>query len=75
MFSIVWLIKAWQTTDCYAALLLTANSYTRLLCALSPQLSISTSLTLILHLSPASVNLSILFSLGHCDLLYTYHYY
>lgn len=45
MFSIIWPIKAWQTSDCYAALLLTVNSYTRLLSvrSLSPHLSISRS--------------------------------
>lgn len=34
MFSIFWLIIAWQRSDCYAVLLVTSNSYTRLLSVL-----------------------------------------
>lgn len=55
MFSVVCLIKAQQTSDCYAALLLTANSYTRLLSVLC----LSLSFALIFHVSP-SLDLSLI---------------
>lgn len=63
MFSIIWLIKAQQRSDCYAALLSAANSYTRLPSVLtlraSRDLSLQSSVFATLILSDHSLSLSV----------------